>query len=311
MPQDPIATSTVSGNNQTPEERNTSSERSDANDRSKNKFSEIVRGELSSAASNHAGESLAGSFGAATSAAEILGPMRTLFAGIGSIGKNLVGLFKNKQWLKLILAVLLAVAWIVLMILQYNGVNVKALNILTFAQGGVGRSVFGWIGGFFGKTAIAAMLISLFTGGFKALGGGFSSLFKKQNFQLSSLSWLLLGAGFALILYQFFAGNATYMDLMPTVSCALLSIMALGRMGRIGGRLATSLTSRKNAAKTRTAQPEKAGALLSGMTFGFTIGALLCLIPFGYLPVILGGAAFVAGLILALVFGHKKEVAAA
>ena len=39
--------------------------------------------------------------------------------------------------------------------------------------------------------------------------------------------------------------------------------------------------------------------------------AVISLIPFGWLPVIVGGACLIAGFVLTLVFGGKKEVAAA
>jgi len=260
------------------------------------------------------GEAVLGVFGgvsgAATNFTEIFNPFKTVISGIKSFGQSFVGLFKNKQWVKLIIAGVIAVVWIVLMILSYNGINIGILNWLTFAQGGAGRSVPGWLGGLLGKTTVAATFFSLFSGGFKSLGSGFKSLFSGANFKTNNLGALLLGAGGALIVYQFFAGSASLTDTMPAISGALLSVMALGRENGFLYRLAQSLTAKK-AGNTRIADVQKASGLLSGTTYGFALGALVSVIPFGYLPVILGGVCLIAGVVLTIIFGNKKEVAAA
>lgn len=263
-------------------------------------------------APSYAGEAVLGTFGGSSGAAgqigAILSPIKTALEGIKSFGQNYVGLFKNKRWIKLIAALVLALVWLVLMILSYNGINIGFLNWLTFAKGGAGRSVIGWLGGLLGKTTVAAAFFSLFSGGARSLGGGFKSLFKGANFKLGNLGALFFGAGGALVIYQFFAGRAVFADSMPAISGALVSIMALGRGNGFLYRFATSLTSKKTGG-ARFANGEKAGALLSGASYGFTLGALLSLIPFGWLPVIVGGASLIAGLVLALVFGNKKEAA--
>ena len=218
-------------------------------------------------------------------------------------------MFKNKQRSKLIIAGVIAVVWVVMMILSHNGIHIGILNFLTFAQGGVGRTVPGWLGGLLGKTTVVTMLFSLFTGGFKSLGGGFKSMFSGANFKTSNLGWLLLGAGGALIVYQFFAGSASLTDTMPAISGALIGVMALGRGNGFLYRFAQSLTASKVGA-SRIANNEKAAGLLSGVTYGFALGALLSAIPFGWLPVIFGGVCVIAGIVLTIVFGNKKEATA-
>ena len=246
---------------------------------------------------------------AAAPALEIVGPFMTLLRGVKSFAQGFLGMIKNKQWIKLALAILLAAGWLVLMILSYNETEIDFLNWLTFAQGGMGRSVVGWLGGLLGKTTVAAMLFSLFGGGFKSLGSGVKSLFRKTNFQKNVLGSLMLGAGFALIAYQAFAGDASLTDTMSAISGAFLSIMALGCGNGFLWSMAQSITARKTG-KMRTAQKEKLQGMLTGMTFGFTLGALVTFIPFGWLSVILGGVLLVTGIVLTLVFGKAKEVAA-
>ena len=239
---------------------------------------------------------------------EIVNPFKTLFREMKSLVQGLVGMIKNKRWLKLIFAILLAVVWIVLMVLQYNENEIGVLNWITFAQGGVGRSIPGWLGGLLGKTTVAAMLFTLFGGGFRSLGSGIKSLFRGTNFKNKNLGSLLIGVGFALIAYQAFAGETSLTDTMSAISGALLSVMALGRGGGFFWNMAQSLTAKKMGGK-RLAQKEKIQGMLSGVTFGFALGAAITFIPFGWLSVILGGVSLVAGIILSILFGRKKEVA--
>ncbi len=264
-------------------------------------------------ASSQPGEAVLGTFGgvsgAVTNSTEILSPFKTILSGIKSFGQSFVGLFKNKQRSKLIIAGVIAVVWVVMMILSHNGIHIGILNFLTFAQGGVGRTVSGWLGGLLGKTTVVTMFFSLFTGGFKSLGGGFKSIFSGANFKTSNLVRLLLGAGGALIVYQFFAGSASLTDTMPAISGALIGVMALGRGNGFLYRFAQSLTASKVGA-SRIANNEKAAGLLSGVTYGFALGALLSAIPFGWLPVIFGGVCVIAGIVLTIVFGNKKEATA-
>ncbi|MBR1842753.1 MAG: hypothetical protein IJ788_05700, partial [Oscillospiraceae bacterium] len=99
-------------------------------------------------------------------------------------------------------------------------------------------------------------------------------------------------------------------DTMPAISGALIGVMALGRGNGFLYRFAQSLTASKVGA-SRIANNGKAAGLISGVTYGFALGALLSAIPFGWLPVILGGVCVIAGIVLTIVFGNKKEVAAA
>lgn len=259
------------------------------------------------------GEAAVGIFGGApdtvTGITEILNPFKTVLSGLKSFGQSFTGLFKSKQPGRLIIAGAIAVVWIVLMILSYSGINLGPLNWLTFALGGMGRGFFGFIGGLLGKTTVAAMFFSLLSGGYKHLGDGFKALLQSSNFKTNNLGVLLLGAGGALALYQFFAGNAFWTDTMSALSGALLSVQALGRGNGFLYTLAQSLTA-KSSGKTRIAQSEKSVSLLTGVTYGFTLGALVSVTPFGILPVILGAACITAGIVLTVVFGNRKEAAA-
>lgn len=264
-------------------------------------------------ASSEPGEAALCTFGAVSgavvSAAGILDPLRTVLSGIKSFGQNFVGLFRNKRWIKLVFAVVIAAGWFVLLILSHKNTDIGVLNWLTFAQGGAGRSVFGWLGGLIGKTAVAAMIFSLFSGGAKSLGSGIKTLFDASNIKPVNLGPLLLGEGVALILYQFFAGSAELTDTMSAISGSVLAVIAMGRGGGSIFHLAQSFTAKK-VGGIRVAQTEKANGLLSGAAYGFALGATVSAIPFGYLPVVIGSVCVIAGIAFAIVLNNKKETAA-
>ena len=75
-------------------------------------------------ASSQPGEAVLGTFGgvsgAVTNITGILNPFKTIISGIKSFGQSFVGLFKNKQWIKLIIAGVIAAS--VIMTLASYGV---------------------------------------------------------------------------------------------------------------------------------------------------------------------------------------------
>ena len=257
------------------------------------------------------GEIALGSFGggaeALGAAQALLSPLQTLRNEARAFARRFTAMFKERNWKKLLPAAALGMIWLTLMLLSHFGISIPILNWLTFAQGGVGRSLPGWLGGLLGKTTVAAALVSMLSGGLPALGGGCKALFRRRG--VPSLGPLLLGAGGALVLYQFYAGSAHWTDLMSALSGAALSLVALGRGDGFLARLAQALTAKKTGG-LRLPDREKADGLLAGAALGFTLGAAVSLIPFGWLPVILGGACLLAGLVLTIVLKPGKEAAA-
>lgn len=127
----------------------------------------------------------------------IRNPFGVLWDGVKSTVQGVTGLFKGKNLKNIIIAGVLGIVWAVLLILSRNGINGafwKALQILTFARGGLDSAITGKIGGIFGKCFYASAVIVL-TSNIRSIGGGFKKLFSKQNFQSSQLSGLLSGAG--------------------------------------------------------------------------------------------------------------------
>ncbi len=242
--------------------------------------------------------------------AEILSPVQTLINGAKSLWGNFKGIFKAKDKKALILAIGMAVVWLVQLLLPHLGVDglpTKLLSGLTFAGGGTDGGILGGIGGIFGKGCFAAAVFSLLGGGGRAVAGGFRSMsgaFKDTR----NLGAVLLGAGAALLLYQFFAGSATISDSMAAVSGMVLAAKNLGGQSGFLFRLARSLTAKK-AGNSKTADNAKASALLSGCTVGFGLGVPLSA-ALGYLPLFAGFMLMVAGLIVTLVQSEQKGAAA-
>ncbi|MCR5092733.1 MAG: hypothetical protein K6B72_02030, partial [Lachnospiraceae bacterium] len=223
------------------------------------------------------GEVALGEFGGALgSLSSILGPGRTFVTSIKEFFKSFTSLKA------LIPALIIAVIWLVQALLTYNGVEGDFLDVtkvITYMRGGLGRSAVGFVGGLIGKGVIAAAFATIVTGGGLQILKGIPRLFTGKNFKKNSIGFYLLGIGLSLMLYQFFAGNATIESIAAAVSAMLLSLRALG--GRCGFlfSLVRSMTAKKTAAGARTPRDEKPQALFAGLTAGFALAIPLSLIP--------------------------------
>ena len=240
-----------------------------------------------------------------------ISPFTTLFSGAKRIFTSFKSAFKDKK--KLIPAIVLAVTWILLTLLPMLGVNplpVKLASWLTFAQGGVSNNVLNIIGGVIGKGVFATLIVSLFSGGnpLKKIKSGFGKLissFKCSN--LGQTGALLLGAGIALVAYNFMAGFSSLIQSMAGISALLLTLRSLGSSGGFLRKFVGGFTAKKGSpVNTNTVN-----RVLAGMTTGFAAAVMLSAVPWGYTPYCVGAAAAVAGVILCIVGGNKKEVAAA
>lgn len=115
------------------------------------------------------------------SVAAIRGPFATLLNGVKSYLGGFVGMFKSKK--AFIAAVLLMVNWIVLSILESKGIDpapIKALSWATFGGSVADRTALGILGNIAGRSVVATMIISLFSGGPKQFGRGLKQMFSKK-----------------------------------------------------------------------------------------------------------------------------------
>ncbi len=267
---------------------------------------------VSLAAPSVAGEAaLGGGFNPMSTVSQIAGPFAELFGGISRIFKGFAAAFKNKK--ALIPAIILAVTWIGLTLLPMLGVNplpVQLLSALTFAQGGMSNNALGIVGGLLGKGMFATLFVSLFNGRLNGMGRGLKDTFSAfKNKTAGQLGMLLAGAGLALVTYNFIAGYASLWQGMAGVSGLLLSLRALGGGNGFIRKIFTSLTAKKTS-NGKVANTAALNQILAGLTTGFALSLVLSAIPWGYTPYCVGGAALLAGAVLALVGGGKKEAAA-
>lgn len=228
-------------------------------------------------------------------------------AGAAKGAQGVSGKAKFRIGLALLSAIALAAFWIVQLIWIRDGVEnpfAKFMEWLTFAQGGVGRGVLGFVGGIIGKGTVAAALAGLVGGGFGSLISGFKGTFSGKNFQKKTLGFTLVGMGISLALYQAFTGEGTLAGAMAAVSGMLVAARSLGgRAGMIFG-VVKSLTAQKTGNQKR---PQNASltATLSGLTMGFALAVPLAAIPWEWTHLILSIVLVAVGLILALLFGNS------
>ena len=148
-------------------------------------------------------------------------------AGKGA-GAAAAGIFQNPM--QLIALGVLVVLWLILGLLGPGGGLTGILSWLTFAQGGLYRSLPGLLGGILGKGTVAAALLSLLDkNGISRVTSGFGALpaaLKEKGAVVKALPGIVL----AVVLYLIFVGpsNVSAGNTMAGIAGALLSLRALG-----------------------------------------------------------------------------------
>jgi len=247
-------------------------------------------------------------------------PIRDTQAPLGFIRKSIgAGLTALRQFLKnpkqLISMLLLGVFWLILSGLPALGINpwpVQLFSFLTFAQGGMYNGVAGAIGGVIGKAVFAyfvsVLILPLFSGKkpFKGMGKGFKSLVSGLAIQsVNAAAQLALGAGLALIVFNFLTGNASPVNSMVGVVGLILAIRTLWCKGGFFWGLLLSAVNKLS--KGRAPAQMAVSRVISGYAVGSTAGAVLCAIPVPYLPYAAGGVLLIIGLILGIAVKPGKE----
>lgn len=212
----------------------------------------------------------------------------------------------------LITAGIMALVWFLLTLLPALGINpvpVQLLSFLTFAQGGLTGGVPGFIGGLIGKGLIAYFVALLLTRGI-SFGGIISSIksfftkFTGGNWDLASISPLLIGGGLALFIYNFLAGTSTLLNCMVGIVAFIIAARALmnksGCIWNIFGSVAAKHGRLDSGVLTK---------LMAGWAAGFILGIVLSIFG-GYLCYLIGFILLVIGAILMIVVTRKEGVAA-
>ena len=251
-------------------------------------------------ASSMGGESALGSIGSRLSTAAvgvIPGPGKVIAGSVKSFFGSIAAAFKNPK--SLIPAIVLAVIWLVLNILQACGINpvpTQILSFFTFANGGMSGGVIGAIGGIIGKglfVGAIGSIIRLITNKNKSGKRSLSDSIKGAfGFSSDALGAYILGAGLAFFLFLFISGGATRISFLGGIAAAYLAGMSVLNNGFLT-RLLTSITSK---GKTK-ASPIPQG-IVKGLTSGFALSSFLGLIDSWLVILITGSVLLVGGIVL-------------
>ena len=211
---------------------------------------------------------------------------------------------------------ILVVVWVGLGILQNKvekNLPLSILNFLTFAQGGLYGGIFGAIGGILGKIVVAAfvnvMIVPLFykQNPFANFKQGFNEVVSNVKVQgKEAISTLLKGAGAALLLYSIFNATQSFENSLVGIVSAVALISAVARKGGFLWGLVLSFLNSVSKKKVPTYQ--QIVRLLTGMTLGFSLGVVLCVLGTNWAGSI-GLIALIVGLVMGR--GTKKEAVAA
>lgn len=207
-------------------------------------------------------------------AGKILSPIRAIFKTIGSFFKGIVGLFKTPKNLVIILVLL--VIWIVLWFFRdSDSPIVKISSFLTFANVGEGRSIIGAIGTAFGKGTVAALWVSLFSGGIPAFFKGIGGMIKKTG-DKRSIVFIIIGAIIGAALYLAYAGikTSTWTSAMAGIAGAVLAAESLGQKSGPLYELAQALSSKAENG-IRKPHSGKVQSLFTGLFTGFTLATVI------------------------------------
>ena len=233
-------------------------------------------------------------FGAATAA--IPGPMKVIGGSVKQFFSSIKSSLKDPK--RLIPAIVLAVLWLAIGIIQaagWNPVPVKIISFLTFAQAGMNGGFFGAVGGIIGKTVFAgagASLVNSLTNKNKGKKRSFGETAKGAlGVSLDTLWAYLTGIGAAMLLYLFISGGATRISFMGGIAAAFLSARAALNNGFLR-RLLGSFTKRKS-----PSDPNVQG-LIRGLSVGFGAAALIGLANINLILIITGSVLLVGGVVM-------------
>ena len=249
---------------------------------------------------NEAGEAAYGTIGstAMNAVTELIpGPWKVIGTGIKQFFSSLRAVLKNPK--SLIPAVLLAIVWLVLNLLQVNEVDaapVQALSFLTFANGGMSGGFLGAVGGILGKGIFAGAITTLLGALLRKSADGKRS-FKDSlsgtfGVSLGTLWVYLAGAGAAMLLYLFISGGAPRLAFMGGIAAAYLAAKSVLNDGFLL-RLVSSFTS-----KGKEVAGSGATGFVRGITVGFVAAALIGLSNVNLILIITGSVLFVGGIVM-------------
>lgn len=179
----------------------------------------------------------------------------------------------------------------------------KFLKYVTFFYPGLRYSGLATIGGVFGRGFVVMGICGIFTGS-KGISKGAKSIFSGSNFKSINIGSILIGAGIAMIAYNFFSGYGNMRGIAIAVSGSLLSMKAIGQGNGLIRRF-LGIFMRKSQSKLQGMNQnvgeknnELIQGILTGTSFGFMLAIPVALINYRWTHLIIGIVLFIVGVVL-------------
>ena len=225
------------------------------------------------------------------------GPGKVIGSSFKSLFASIADIFKKP--IKLIPAIVLAVIWFVINILQACNVNstpVRVISFLTFAEGGMHGGFIGAVGGIIGKGMFVGAVV-IIIGLFKKKNKGERRSLKDTilgsfGFSLDTLFVYLTGIGVSMLFYLFISGGALKVSFMGGMGAMILAAFTALNGGFLVG-LINAFTSR---GKTKASPTGR--SIARGLALGFIISAFLGLIGIKLILIITGLVLIVGGIVM-------------
>ena len=227
----------------------------------------------------------------------IPGPSKVIGSSCKTFFASILDTVKKPK--KLIPAIVLAVIWLVINILQASGVNptiVRVISFLTFAEGGMHGGFIGVVGGIIGKGMFVGAVV-IIIGLFKKKNKGEKKSLKDTilgsfGFSLDTLFAFLTGVGLSMIFYLFISGGALKVSFMGGMGAMLLAANA----SLNGGFLVCIINAFTSRGKTKASPIGK--SIVRGLALGLIISSFLGLIGIKLIFIITGLVLIVGGIIM-------------
>ncbi|MBQ6555359.1 MAG: zinc ribbon domain-containing protein [Firmicutes bacterium] len=221
----------------------------------------------------------------------------SLVNALKAFGSGIGNAFKDPKIIITVAVILMAQLFVrVLQFFNLGGKFTYFLSVLTFSRFGMGRTIFGRIGGVFGECVLITAVVSLFGSGINDTVLGCKSLFKKG--EKRNAPAVFFGVTAASLLVVFFVGHEN----LTKILCALASLLiVLGITGKKQGVIFDLIAS---------LMPKRSESVLNGFMTGMCIGCaasvVYCLVGFGYGAVFLSLGVMLAGIIMLIINSMKK-----
>ncbi|MBQ9603950.1 MAG: zinc ribbon domain-containing protein [Firmicutes bacterium] len=221
----------------------------------------------------------------------------SLINALKAFGNGIGNAFKDPKIIITVAVILMAQLFVrVLQFFNLGGRFTYFLSVLTFSRFGMGRTIFGKIGGVFGECALMTAVVSLFGGGINDAVLGCKSLFRKGEKRYAPA--IFFGAVVSLLLVSFFVGHENLTKVLCALASLLLALEITGRKQGVVFDLIASL------------MPKRSESVLNGFMTGMCIGcaasAVYCLAGCGYIAVFFAFALMFAGIVLLVVLNNTK-----